>query len=365
MTLVEFNNLLRRYLDEESTPDEQAQIDRWYDSLNAEVVHQFTPDEQARLKNRMWSKIAAQTTADPVVAPPAFVLNPTEPRGLSGFWRWPQTRAAVLIVLFLGSWFGYSQWQAGGEKPGRYVRFRGELANVSKGLTERQNNTDHGITARLADGSTVYLTPQSALRVAPSLSTGERLVYLAGTAFFTVAKDPRRPFRVITEHIETQVLGTSFWIHAGGEARQVDVEVTTGKVQVYERTQRGGNPQSRGVVLTPNQMVTVTDGQHWQTGLVANPTPVEPPNGATPTGTGKATGFVFSDTPLSAVCQRIKDAYGIDMDLAGTDLASCTFSGDLSGYPLYTQLDLICAAINADYHIRGTHILISGRGCAR
>lgn len=365
MTLAEFNNLLRHYLDGQSTPDELALIDRWYDSLNAEVVYQFTPDEQARLKARMWAQIEAKTDNRTVDATPVIALNSTETVRLTRFWQRPQTIAAALVFLLLGSGLSYLIWQSTGRKTGEVGRFQGELALLSQGLSERQNNTDKAITLRLSDGSTVYLTPQSTLRVANSLARGERLVYLTGDAFFTIAKDPRRPFRVITEQIETQVLGTSFWVHAGGQTNKVDVEVTTGKVQVYERTQRPGSRQGRGVVLTPNQMVTVTNSENWQTGLVAHPAPVRPDSLVEKARLSVADNLVFENTSLSVVCQRITDVYGIDMDLAGTDLASCTFSGNLSRYPLYTQLDLICAAINASYHVRGTHILISGRGCAR
>lgn len=54
MTLPEFHQLLRRYLDGNATPDELHLIDRWYDSLNESVASEFTPAEQARLKARMW-----------------------------------------------------------------------------------------------------------------------------------------------------------------------------------------------------------------------------------------------------------------------------------------------------------------------
>ncbi len=192
-------------------------------------------------------------------------------------------------------------------------------------------------------------------------------MYLAGDAFFTIAKDSRRPFRVVTEQVETQVLGTSFWVHTAAQTNKVDVEVVTGKVQVYERKRlaKTDNKLSHGVVLTPNQMVTITDSEHWETGLIAQPKPIQDELTTEAGGPAKTEALVFEGTPLSVVCQRVTQVYGIDIDLASTDLSSCTFSGDISRQPLYTQLDLICSAINARYDVRGTRILISGRGCAR
>ncbi|HYD05304.1 MAG TPA: FecR domain-containing protein, partial [Reyranella sp.] len=61
----------------------------------------------------------------------------------------------------------------------------------------------------LGDGSEVTLAPGSAIAV--SLQPGERRVeLLKGEAFFAVAPDPKRPFRIMARSVEASVLGTSF-----------------------------------------------------------------------------------------------------------------------------------------------------------
>jgi heme oxygenase len=72
---------------------------------------------------------------------------------------------------------------------------------------------------------------------------------------------------------------------------------------------------------------------------------------------------LFSETPLLTVLEGLSQTYGIEMDLANPGLSACTFSGNLTGLPLYTQLDLLCRAMGANYVVRGTRILISGPGC--
>ena len=155
---------------------------------------------------------------------------------------------------------------------------------------------------------------------------------------------------------------TSFWMKTAPDADRVDVDVITGKVSVFARNAVTDVPAakhiSRGVVLTPNQKVTVFGEDLWQTGLVAKPEPIKPD-----VPTAPATVLTFNDVPLPTVLGRLSEVYGIDLDLANAGLASCTFSGNISNLPLYTQLELICRAVGADYAVRGTRILISGRGC--
>jgi transmembrane sensor len=148
------------------------------------------------------------------------------------------------------------------------------------------------------------------------------------------------------------------------DADRVDVDVITGKVSVFARSGAKNNvsekQSSPGVVLTPNQKVTVFGADLWQTGLVAKPEPIRPD---TPDAPAPVVALTFNEVALPTVLKRLSDVYGIDMDLANAGLANCTFSGNISNLPLYTQLDLICRAVGADYAVRGTRILISGKGC--
>lgn len=84
-------------------------------------------------------------------------------------------------------------------------------------------------TIHLADGSTVRLGPESALDV--DFSDRERGVrLLRGAAFFEVAHDQYRPFRVTTDVVEATVLGTAFEVTA--DDRGAVVAVRQGVVRV-------------------------------------------------------------------------------------------------------------------------------------
>ena len=102
----------------------------------------------------------------------------------------------------------------------------------------------------LEDGSTIHLNKGASLSY-PKVFDGEnRLVSLKGEAYFDIARDEQRPFKIKTEHSEVRVLGTSFNINTNQDSTMVSV--TSGKVQVKSYS------NSQEVVLTKKQSVNVT-----------------------------------------------------------------------------------------------------------
>ncbi len=82
----------------------------------------------------------------------------------------------------------------------------------------------------LADGSRIMLNTDSALRV--DLGEIERRLFLErGQAFFQVAADPSRPFRVFVGNDEVRAVGTAFEIWRSGTGARVTLE--EGVVAIY------------------------------------------------------------------------------------------------------------------------------------
>lgn len=80
----------------------------------------------------------------------------------------------------------------------------------------------------LADGSIATLGPDSAIRAAFTPQRRDTEL-LAGMAFFEVAPDPARPFRVAVDGFEATALGTAFEVSR--DAGYVTVSVDSGVVQ--------------------------------------------------------------------------------------------------------------------------------------
>ena len=92
-------------------------------------------------------------------------------------------------------------------------------------------------SVQLGDGSKVQLGPDSAIRLGFSASE-RRVTLLSGEAQFDVTPDSRRPFRVVTRHATTTVLGTLFGVVM--LERSTSISVARGHVEV-DATMRGSS----------------------------------------------------------------------------------------------------------------------------
>jgi transmembrane sensor len=108
-------------------------------------------------------------------------------------------------------------------------------------------------TVALADGTRVELNARTSLTA--EISKTERRARLAdGQAYFTVSKDPSRPFIVETPAGSVRVTGTVFGVRTEFPA-QLEVIVTEGSVQV-----RPGQDGAAPIPLTTGDRLTVTNG---------------------------------------------------------------------------------------------------------
>lgn len=342
MSKHDFKQLLRNYLDGKASEEELRQINRWYDTLGQDAELSFTENEQTQLKARMWANIEVQTP-----------IETTKPLPLwRSTWRWQAAAAILVLVGFLFV------------KNGSFSTFfkeKNTSSSIPKGFVEERNTTDSDLQVTLSDGSQVTLLPQSSIQYPEKFKVDKREIYLSGNAFFEVTKNPAQPFFVYAGKVTTQVLGTSFWVKAANN-KQVEVEVRTGQVSVFEEKnnteiQSNIHAKTHGVVLTPNQKATYfEENQHWVTGLVPEPEPIDYQNN-TPLD------FKFSEEKLPKVLAHLEKTYGIEIVLSNQSLKNCAFTGDITEQPLYTKLELICRAIGAEYEVRGTTILVNGKGC--
>jgi ferric-dicitrate binding protein FerR (iron transport regulator) len=96
------------------------------------------------------------------------------------------------------------------------------------GLEALMTDPTEVVTVTLADQTVVRLGPESTLRF--PRSDGAREVALVGRAFFTVASDPARPFRVRLPSGDIEVLGTRFDVQSRDQ--NLEVAVVEGQVRV-------------------------------------------------------------------------------------------------------------------------------------
>lgn len=99
----------------------------------------------------------------------------------------------------------------------------------------------------LEDDTRVWLQNGTELRYAVDRTKGDRRVRLNGEAYFRVTHDDERPFIVATEHLQVQVLGTTFNVRAVAGNPKTEVMLESGSVRLQDAA---GNNLLR---LQPNQ----------------------------------------------------------------------------------------------------------------
>jgi transmembrane sensor len=196
--------------------------------------------------------------------------------------------AAVIALLIVS---GYMYFQPQKETPLDYV-------------VETTGNTEFRKIS-LADGSTVFLAPNSTLHY--SLEPSQRKLKLSGHARFEVARNEKAPFTVEAQNTLTSVLGTGFDINAYPNA-DVKVFVNHGKVKVETSSQE--------IILTKNQSVLAKKDELMDWDYQNNPLQIQ--NGA----------LQFENARLDFVIETLNQYYHIQLQF-NSPQTSKRFSGTL------------------------------------
>lgn len=266
------------------TAADRAALDAWLDAAPAHrallaAYCQFSADLEQQLPLLEGIKDqAAEISRE---------LTPARPRPWSSrpLWVGAMLTAAAAVALVL--WFG---------------RVPTQREDFSVPAGQRRE-------IALVDGSRVELNAGTQLQVA--IERGERHVRLAGgQAFFSVAKDPARPFLVDTPAGTVRVTGTRFDVRTG-EPATLEVTVLEGSVQVRpagtaapQALQSGDQFSASGVqALSAAQLDAALA---WRRGQI-----------------------VFAGTPLPEALARVARHHGITV-VNHSDLADLKVGGRFS-----------------------------------
>ncbi|NLR82312.1 FecR family protein [Chitinophaga eiseniae] len=189
----DIKSLLKRYLLQQTTAEENKRVNHWYDQLPDSAQSGLSEEERAALQKSILQQVHAATA-------------PVKP-----LRRWLSYAAAVLAV----------------------VGVAGYLYRTSDAAPEIVQ-TGNAVTRRivLPDSSIVVLNAGSRLSIDAAFGKTARNLSLEGEAFFDVKSDPNRPFRVHYKQLTTTVVGTAFNIRAYPNEQLAKIAVASGGVKV-------------------------------------------------------------------------------------------------------------------------------------
>ncbi|HTN05904.1 FecR family protein [Agriterribacter sp.] len=171
----------------------------------------------------------------------------------------------------------------------------------------------------LADGSVVWLNASSSLKFPAEFSDSLREVEITGEAYFEIARNASKPFRVKVKDMYVNVLGTSFNIMAYDDEATVNTTLLKGSLKISN----AGNSK----LIHPGQQVLLNNKGSFQ--LV----PDADVEGAVAWKNGK---FSFSSADIKTIMRQIERWYNVDVVFERKD--DLHFTGELSRFVNVSQL---------------------------
>lgn len=176
----------------------------------------------------------------------------------------------------------------------------------------------------LPDGTRVWLREGAEIEYPEAFAGKTRSVRLRGEAYFEVASDSSKLFRVETEDRKgsVEVLGTSFNVRQN--VQETAVTVRSGRVRFSP------DRQSESVILSAGEKAVLTKSERqlitekvvtfnelsWQSG-----------------------GLEFIRTPMRQVIRDLETYYGVQITLTETNLQNCKHTAPLTNQPLEKVLE--------------------------
>lgn len=198
---------------------------------------------------------------------------------------------------------------------------------------------------RLPDGSKVWLNSASTLRYPTTFAGHERKVHLKGEAYFEIAPNKKKPFRVESNNQIVEVLGTHFNINSYDDEDYVKTTLLEGSVKVILNSNANTIANTR--LLKPGEQSLTNSSRSgirienadtekaiaWKNGYFKfKNTPIREImreverwydvelvyEGKIPTD--EFTGFISNDVKISAVLKIMEESGGVKFSVKGKKL---------------------------------------------
>lgn len=320
-------DLLKRYSEGKCSPEEAALVETYYNQFNAregsaltdevmeenlDLVWENLSNRHKKNNNKLWYSLAAVIALVTVSVGLFFALQ-------SQHIERPSTTLSADLNRIAPGTVNAVLTLADGSKISLDSASRGRIATqggvaLSRGADNKlvyTNGGDVKTTAmwntietpkkgefqlNLPDGTRVWLNAASSLSYPVAFSGKERLVILTGEAYFEVAQNKSKPFKVRTGTQELEVLGTHFNVNAYGEGRGIRTTLLEGSVRLKQIGSMGTR------LLKPGQMA-VLRGETFEVGPADTESEI-----AWKTGY-----FIFNEEEIQFVMQKISRWYDVNV----------------------------------------------------
>lgn len=195
----------------------------------------------------------------------------------------------------------------------------------------------------LSDGSKVYLNSGSSLEYPKTFENDSRVVRLIGEAFFEVAHDNKRPFKVVADNFEVEVLGTEFNVNTSF-SNNPTVALVDGRVRLKAIA------SGADLDLIPGQMATY---------IISDELFLTSTFDVDYVTAWKEGNLVFQDATLDEVVGRLHRWYGIGIAISGKPSSDWSYTASFKNESLEKVLFNMSTLRGFEYEIKNDSLIIS------
>lgn len=376
----EFSRLIDAYLAGTADENEIAALEKYYDQFSdeADVTETFdlndTEETHDRLKSIIdeqiyrvekpairltWKRISIAASVLLAAAAGFYFYNSAgkQPLNQPGNQSAPAIAAITpgsnkaILTLSNGSKISLTDAKAGqiAEQSGVSINKTKDGALVYAANSSKNNEAVYNSVetpkggqyqVNLPDGTKVWLNAASSLRYPLEFAGHERKVELIGEAYFEVAKNKAKPFKVYTDKEIVEVLGTHFNINAYTDESSTRTSLLEGSVKVTSVK------SAASTVIKPGQQSVINSNAAITVKEIDTDEAVAWKNGY----------FMFDAESLESILRKVSRWYDVDIQYKGVDLSKgIYFSGTLSKY------SDVAKVLNKLEMIGAVHFKIEGR----
>lgn len=265
--------------------------------------------------DRAWNTLFNKLESESLIATP-------QPKSNFTFGSWLKVAAVVTLMVSISGVFYLNP-------------FKGSQIAIE---TVSENET---LIRTLADGSTVYLSGNTTLSFPEKFASKERLVNLTGEAFFEVAPDRSKPFRIETNGAIVEVVGTSFKLKSLSKT-DFAIQVETGIVKVFD-TQN----INKSYTVTAGEQLIASNSSFLKSNFTKGGNKINP-----------AKRIHFKDEILGNVLDVVNRNYGSSLTASTSNLSSRRITVTFQGSSIDTIVAVLCASLELeDTSVNGATIL--------
>ena len=210
-------------------------------------------------------------------------------------------------------------------------------------LRDQVTTYDQAGTYTLADNTQVMLRAGSTLEVSP-FDESQRRVALQGEAFFDVAKDANKPFRVVGKNVEIEVLGTSFLV------KEVDgdtyIDLKEGKIKTVDTRS-----------LSTEILTAGMQAHHSADGAI------ELTSGVSNLSSWRKGFYRYDNVTLGVALAELAIIFDTKISTSDPSLLDCNFSGNLAGESVDELLGRIAKIHKMEVKQDGSKWILLGGNC--